>query len=322
MRHGAAVFASHCYSTLKYIRIATRRSPLARWQAEWIGTKLRQHFADLDIQLLAIATTGDQATGNSLAESGGKGLFIKELEQLLLDDKADIAVHSMKDVPVSLPAGLAIAAIAERADVRDMLVVPRGSETEFRSGMRIGSVSLRRRRLIDHCCPGLQWVAVRGNLGTRLKKLANGDCDALILAAAGLSRLGQQVAVDFNCRALSPQQCMPAAGQGAIGVELRTDRGQLASELQFLNHEVSARCVAAERRVCQLLNTDCGSAIGVWAGQRGAEMHLQAAVAGVCGERLLQSCSGPGSDWQNLASRLAEALLGGGAAQLLGDGST
>ena len=288
-----------------------------------MATRLRAAQPQVRTEILPMRTSGDRLQQGPLRSVGGKGLFVKELEQALLDRRADLAVHSVKDLPTRLPSGLSLSAITHRADSRDALVTTADRTAQLEAGQTLGTISLRRQRQLSAAVAGLQWLNLRGNLQTRLQKLAAGDCDALVLAMAGLQRLGDKAMVGFNCTPLSPEQCLPAAGQGALGVETRSDDQRVRQWLEPLHHPPSARCVIAERRVCRLLDADCGSAIGVWAQLDGDRIELRAAVAGRPGQPILRSChTAAERDADSVAEAVASELLTAGAAAYLHEGDT
>lgn len=235
-------------------RIATRRSPLAVRQAELVAAALTRE-QNLRTELLRVQTEGDQMLDHPLATIGGKGLFIKELEQRLLSGEADLAVHSMKDVPADLPAGLALAAVCTRADPRDSVIAPRHETLEaLPTGYRVGTSSLRRKAQLQARFPDLQFLDLRGNVGTRLKRVQNGDFDAIVLACAGLQRLhldGQITQI------LEPEECLPAIGQGALGIEVAKEHPHAHAWAAALHDPSTAAAVTAERMVSRALSGSC-----------------------------------------------------------------
>ena len=269
------------------IVIATRESALALWQAEHVRALLEQAHPGLGVSLLGMTTEGDRKLGSSLAKIGGKGLFVKELEDALLDGRADIAVHSMKDVPVNLPPGFVIAAIGEREDPRDALVSSRyRSLAELPAGAVVGTSSLRRESQLRERFPALRIEPLRGNVQTRLRKLDEGHYDAIILAAAGLQRLG--LADRIRAR-LSPEDSLPAVGQGAIGIECRADRADLIELLQPLNHRDTAWCVRAERALSRRLGGSCTVPLGGFAQIANDRVTLRGLVASPDGTRVVRA---------------------------------
>ena len=242
-------------NTPKKLVIASRESMLAMWQAEHIKGRLKALYPDFEVEILGMTTRGDQILDRTLSKIGGKGLFIKELEQALQDGRADLAVHSIKDVPMELPEGFALAAIGERASPFDAFVSNQYARLEeMPEGAIVGTSSLRREAQLRAKFPHLTIKPLRGNVQTRLSKLDNGDYDAVILAAAGLQRLG----LDGRIREiLSPADSLPAAGQGALGIEIAARRTDLADILRPLNHEETAACVTAERALARALGGSC-----------------------------------------------------------------
>lgn len=258
----------------KLIRIATRKSALALWQAHFVKAQLLMHYPELMIELIPMTTQGDQIIDRSLSKIGGKGLFVKELENALLNREADIAVHSMKDVPMHLPEGLTMSAMMARGSVEDVFVSERFKTiAEMPAGTRVGTSSARRKVILQREYPHLVSVDVRGNVQTRLKKCEQGEVDALILAAAGLERL------DLSCKItqrLSVDQWLPAPGQGAIGVESRLDDDDMAVYLQTINHPDTWDAVTAERMLSRVLNGGCGVPLAAYALLENDELFLRA----------------------------------------------
>ena len=291
------------------IRIATRNSPLARYQAERVGSLLADS-AGVGIELVGMTTRGDRQSDSTFA---GKGAFVKELETALLDGRADIAVHSMKDVPVALPEGLAVTTVGARADARDALVAGSLTFDTLPEGARVGSSSLRRRMQLRFARPDLTMVDMRGNVGTRLAKLDDGDVDALILACAGLDRLGladrisQRLAVDLG---------LPAPGQGALAVEYPTGRKDVQALVSSAVDSLVERAVVAERTLVRALGADCATPLGAYAEIEGAATRLTAVLGDENGERVL-SVSERGEDPTELGERAAAMLYALGAAELL-----
>ncbi len=296
------------------IVIATRESPLALWQAEFVQGVLREAAPGVDVELLGMTTQGDRWLSSPLSQVGGKGLFIKELEEAMLDGRADVAVHSMKDVPAILPEGFALPLIGYRADVRDALVSPSGARLmELPQGARVGSSSLRRQAMLKHLRPDLVMLPVRGNVNTRLSKLDDGDYDALVLATAGLERLGLE---DRITERLDVEQSLPAAGQGALGVECRADDERLLGLLGALEEATVADCVRAERAVSAGIGADCSAPLGVLARPDGEAMELLARLGMPDGSRVLEARV-RGTDPQAIGQEAAASLMAQGAAELL-----
>ncbi len=294
--------------------IATRESPLALWQAEFVKAALERAHDGLAVSLLGMRTQGDRWLSSPLSEVGGKGLFIKELEQALLDGRAHLAVHSMKDVPAHVTDGFALPAVGFRGDVRDALV-SRGSRAfaELPAGARIGSASLRRQSQILARRPDLEVAPVRGNVGTRLGKLDGGEYDALVLAGAGLQRLGLTARVSEY---LSVTDSVPAAGQGALGIECLADDALVAELVAVLNDPDTAACVAAERTVSAGLGADCSAPLGAHAELSGDHIRLSAVLASADGRRVLRAAAF-GSDPAAVGGEVVESLRAQGARDIL-----
>ena len=293
------------------LRLATRASTLALCQAELVRNALLAAHPGMSVELLPIITSGDRAKGASLAALGGKGLFVKELEQALLEGRADLAVHSLKDVPSELPAPFAIAAVLERGDVRDALVSRDGAGlAELPDGARVASSSLRRQCQLLAARPQLSWQPIRGNLPTRLEKLKRGECDVLVLAVAGLQRL--QLAGHIT-EHLAPDVCLPAAGQGALAIEILQDSEQAAMWAAPLHHDTAATRVEAERALCRHLGADCEAPLGALAEiLADGSIRLRAVVGSPDGGRLLRA-ERQGSMPGRLGRELAQELLANGA---------
>jgi len=300
--------------TRQKIRIATRKSKLALWQASFIRDRLHDAHPNIAVELLEMTTQGDKWLSSPLSQIGGKGLFIKELEQALLDDAADIAVHSMKDVPATLPEGFCMPVIAYRADIRDALVGSTMATAVQRlpPGAIVGSSSLRRQAQLLHRRPDVIVKPVRGNVGTRLEKLDAGDYDAIILAAAGLKRLGLESRISEY---MSVEESLPAAGQGALGIECRSDYSDMDLLEALSDHEVFT-CVSAERRVSEGLGADCSMPLAAYCIREGEQLLLQAILADQTGKTLLRA-SARGHDWQALGSEVTDKLLQQGAEDIL-----
>jgi hydroxymethylbilane synthase len=299
------------------IVIATRKSPLAVWQAGHVAGRIRALHPAMDIDLLGMTTEGDRRLDSSLARIGGKGLFVKELEQALEACRADIAVHSMKDVPMQLPAGLVIAAITVREDPRDAFVSTRfASLRELPEGSRVGTSSLRRESQLRARYPRLDVSPLRGNVHTRLRKLDEGQFDAVILAAAGLKRLGLAARITSL---LEPEESLPAVGQGALGIECRVDREDLLALLAQLDDPATRRCVEAERALSRALAGSCNVPLGGYATCDGGQLRLRGFVAAPDGSRLVHDevHSSEGEAPEELGRRLAQLLVGQGAAEIL-----
>ena len=304
-------------SSTSALRIATRESRLALWQAEHVAALLRAAHPGIAVTLVPMTTQGDRILDRTLAEVGGKGLFIKELEVAMLENRADIAVHSMKDVPSELPDGMTLAAMLPRADARDAFLSPRYSHfTALPQGARVGTSSLRRQSQLKHARPDLDLLTLRGNVDTRLRKLDAGEYDAIILASAGLKRLGLDARIvhPFDAEALTP-----AVGQGIIGIECRADDARSIASLQALNDPVAQCCCAAERAFAQRLQGSCQSPIAGYATLEGDALTLRGVVGEPSGTRLYRGEKrGAARDAEQLGIALAEQLLRDGAGALLG----
>lgn len=298
------------------LRIATRRSRLALWQAEHVAARLRAAHPDLDVELLPMVTEGDRILDRALAEVGGKGLFIKELEVAMFEGRADLAVHSMKDVPAELPAGMTLAVVLERADPHDALVSNRhASIAELPEGARVGTSSLRRQSQLRHARPDLRILALRGNVETRLRKLDEGEYDAVVLAAAGLRRLG----LEARIASLVPTETsLPAVGQGIIGIECRAGDDATLSRLVALEHRDTRLCLDAERAFAARLQGSCTSPVAGFAELTDGRLRLRGRVGTPDGSRMFaDEISGPATEGVSLGRRLAERLLAAGAGALL-----
>ncbi|MAZ39106.1 MAG: hydroxymethylbilane synthase [Legionellales bacterium] len=298
------------------IKIATRKSPLALYQAAFVKSALLKIDASLQIELIKIVTEGDQKLDQSLSKYGGKGLFIKALEEAIFDHEADLAVHSMKDMTVELPSGLMIAACCERHDPRDAFVSNQYKTIdEMPNGAIIGTSSLRRQSQILACRPDLQIKLLRGNVGTRLAKLDNEEYDAIILAAAGLQRL------DLSSRIkqyLPIALCLPAVGQGVIGIECREDDHQLLALLKQLNHDETALCLTAERRMNQKLEGGCQVPIAGFAQIEKDSLILEGRIASPDGQRVIEAkYSGSVSAANQIGENVADDLIKQGAKHII-----
>lgn len=301
---------------LRRVCIATRKSRLALWQAEHVRKRLGLFHPGLQVDLLPMSTLGDELLETRLDKDGGKGLFVKELERAITDGRADLAVHSMKDMPVDLPPGFVIAAITAREDPRDAFVSSRyASPGELPPRSSIGTSSLRRAAQIAERYPGLHIVPLRGNVETRLAKLDRGEFEAALLAAAGLKRLGLAGRIRSY---LEVDDSLPSAGQGALGIECLVDRHDLRCLVKPLVDEASAACVRAERSANRALGGNCGVPLGAYAVHDGKNLRLRVLVASPDGARVLRAdCLGESRDPEALGLRAANDLLGRGAADIL-----
>lgn len=300
----------------KTLKIATRQSPLALWQANFVKDRLEQLHSHLTVELVPMVTKGDVILDSPLAKIGGKGLFVKELEHALLEKRADIAVHSMKDVPMSFPEGLGLYVICKREDPRDAFV----SNTyctlsDLPQGAIVGTSSLRRQCQLKQLRPDLDIRSLRGNVGTRLSKLDAGEYDAIILASAGLIRLGLAKRISSF---IEIEQSLPAAGQGAVGIECRTDDAEVQALLALLADAETTACVLAERAMNTRLQGGCQVPIGGYAVLQGDEIYLRALVGDVDGSLILRA-EGKSTveNAEELGRILAEQLLAQGADKIL-----
>ena len=300
------------------LKIATRKSPLALWQAEFVKSNLESLYSDLKIELVKMTTQGDQILNSPLSKIGGKSLFIKELELGMMEGRADIAVHSMKDVPYELPQGFEIGAILERENPFDALVSNTVSSLDdLPVGARVGSCSLRRIVQLKALRPDLLVLDLRGNVNTRLKKLDDGEYDAIILACSGLIRLGLEERIKQH---LSPIQSLPAVGQGALGIEIRANDHEISSLIEPLIHKKTLSEVSAERALNATLQGGCSVAIGAYATSDGSEITLRGMVGNVdSGEIIRVEEHGEISKPIDLGVRAANKLLSLGARELLNE---
>jgi len=300
------------------LRIATRKSPLALWQANHVREALVARNPGLKVELLTMTTQGDKILDTPLAKVGGKGLFVKELEVGMLEGRADLAVHSMKDVPVEFPDGLGLAAVLPREDPRDVLISNRFLNIdELPDGARVGTSSLRRQCQLRARRPDLRILDLRGNVNTRLKKLDEGAYDAILLAAAGVRRMGWESRIT---ELLPPEQFLPAIGQGAIGIEIRTDDQRVAGLVAQLNDSRTATRIAAERALNERLQGGCQVPIAGYSEISHGVIVLRALVGRPDGSELVQGViSGRPEDAEELGRVLADDLLSRGAREILAD---
>ncbi|NBQ68108.1 MAG: hydroxymethylbilane synthase [Nitrosomonadaceae bacterium] len=298
------------------IIIASRESLLAMWQAKFIQKCLGELYPQTEVSILGMTTRGDQILDQSLAKIGGKGLFIKELEQALEDGRADIAVHSMKDMPMNVPEGFKLAAITEREDPRDAFVSIHYSGLDaLPEGSVVGTSSLRRESQLRAQFPHLEVHPLRGNVQTRLRKLDEGQYAAIILAAAGLKRLGLS---DRITALLSPEQSLPAVGQGALGIECRADRTDLVALMQPLHHQETAYCVEAERALSRVLGGSCQVPLGAFAEISNGKLQLRGFVAQPDGKRIVSDAlKGKPETGITMGQQLAQKLINKGAGEIL-----
>lgn len=294
------------------IIIATRESPLALWQAEHVQALLRERYPEKDVKLLGMTTKGDQILDKTLSKIGGKGLFVKELEVAMQEGSAHLAVHSLKDVPMELPEGFVLAAVSSREDPRDAFVSPRYETLEsMPAGSVVGTASLRRELMLRSKFPHLVVKPVRGNVGTRLRKLDSGEYDALIMASAGLKRLGLEERIR---EIISDEISLPSPGQGALGLECLADDEKTREAVAFINDEQTRACCLAERAVSRALGGSCQVPLAAYATITDSTMRLRALIGDhTTGELVATEQTGPWTEYERLASEAVEALLKQGA---------
>jgi hydroxymethylbilane synthase len=301
------------------LRIATRKSPLALWQAHYVKTRLEELHNDLEVELITMVTKGDIILDTPLAKVGGKGLFVKELEVAMLEGRADIAVHSMKDVPVDFPDGLGLAVICEREDPRDAFVSNNyNSIDELPLGSSLGTCSLRRQCQVSAARPDIKIKELRGNVGTRLKKLDDGQYDAIILAAAGLKRLKMEERIQSF---IEPEASLPAVGQGAVGIECRIDDQRVLELIKPLNHSDTADRVKAERAMNLALEGGCQVPIGSYCViTQDNQLYLRGLVGKPDGTQIIRAeIRGEREQAVEMGEELAAELLKAGAQEILAD---
>ena len=294
------------------IIIATRESPLALWQAEHVQALLRERYREKDVKLLGMTTKGDQILDKTLSKIGGKGLFVKELEVAMQQGAAHLAVHSLKDVPMELPEGFVLAAVSSREDPRDAFVSPRYETLEsMPSGSVVGTASLRRELMRRSKFPHLVVKPVRGNVGTRLRKLDSGEYDALIMASAGLKRLGLEERIR---EIISDEISLPSPGQGALGLECLANDEKTREAVAFINDEQTRACCLAERAVSRALGGSCQVPLAAYATITDSTMRLRALIGDhTTGELVATEQTGPWTEYERLASEAVDALLKQGA---------
>lgn len=299
---------------MKRIVVGTRKSPLALTQTEWVLSELKKHHPDLELGMEKIVTKGDRILDVTLSKVGGKGLFTKEIEQAMFDGTCDFAVHSLKDMPVQMPDGLMIVAITHREDPRDVIITRDGrSFADLPMGAKVGTSSLRRAAQLRSARPDIEIVSVRGNINTRLAKLEEMELDAIVLAAAGLERMGW---ADKISERLSTEVCIPAVGQGALAIQCRTDDPEIRDILSVLDDVNTREIVLAERTVLARLNGGCQIPIGAFAEFTGEELTLTGIVGSSDGLVLLRETA-TGTDPVALGHAVADRLLEKGAADIL-----
>ncbi len=301
---------------IKNIRLGTRASALALKQAEWVKSALEQKYPILQVTLVKIKTEGDRLLNDPLSELGGKGVFVKEIEESLIKQEIDVAVHSLKDLPTEIPEGLSLEGITERVDARDVLISKDNIPLqELPEGARIGTGSLRRGAQLLNFRPDLEILPLRGNLDTRLRKLTTEGFDAIIVAAAGIKRMGWD---DRITEYLPVEICLPAVGQGALGLEIRESDNEANNLIRFLNHLPTAGAVRAERAFLKRLGGGCQVPIAAQGDTRDGQLHLRGLVASVDGSQLISdNISGELSRAESLGIELAERLLAQGAKKIL-----
>ena len=300
---------------MRHLRIGTRGSQLAKWQAEYVRKQIFQ-ATGVEGEIVIIKTSGDKLQQLPLTQIGGKGIFIKELEDALLEESVDLAVHSVKDIPTDVPSGLSFPAVCRREDVRDCLVSGSGATlVSLRRGARIGTGSLRRQAQLRHIRPDLDVRDLRGNVDTRLRKVESGEYDAVMLAKAGLDRLGCSHRISET---LSPDVCMPAVGQGAIAVECRANDTEAAQALETLDHAETRTAIMAERALLSALQGGCQVPLGAWARIERGELLLEACVCSIDGTRYVkQRATAPPEQARELGERMARLLIEAGAQSIL-----
>ena len=300
--------------SMKKIRIATRQSKLALWQSEFIKDQLELHYPQLEVELVGITTEGDRRLDRALSEIGGKGLFIKELEYALLNDQADIAVHSLKDLPSTLSDGFVLAASGFREDVRDALVSSTsGGLKGLKQGAVVGSSSLRRQTQLKSLRPDLNFKSIRGNVDTRLLKLDAGEYDAIVLAAAGLKRLGLG---DRISQTLSVEHSLPCPGQAALGIESCGGASEVRNLVSVLNDSQVEACILAERAVSRALGGDCSLPLAAYCELVGDELFVRCLLSSADGTQIIRA-SARGKDSELVGREAADQLFAQGARKLL-----
>ena len=300
---------------MSQLRIGTRGSLLAKWQAEFVRRQVFQ-ATGIEGEIVIIKTSGDKMQHTSLSEIGGKGIFVKELEEALLDNSIDIAVHSVKDIPTKTPPGLSFPAILRREDIRDCLVSNNGANlAALREGARVGTGSLRRRAQLLHLRPDLDIRDLRGNVDTRLRKVESGEYDAIMLAKAGLDRLG---AAHRITEVFSPEVFLPAVGQGAIGVECSVDAAETSAALEKLDDAETRSAIIAERTLLSTLEGGCQVPLGAWARLERDELVLEACVCSVDGAQYIkQRAAAPPDQARALGEHMGRLLIDAGAQAIL-----
>jgi hydroxymethylbilane synthase len=302
----------------KLLRLGTRRSDLALWQARHVREKLLALYPQREVELVKIDTRGDKTLNQPIPELGGKGLFTEEIDQQLRRGEIDLAVHSLKDLPVELPEGLALAAVCDRRWIHDVLIASKNfTLATLPSGSRVGTCSLRRTAQVKAFRPDLEILPLRGNVPTRLRKLENGDYDAIVLAEAGVRRLGFEARIG---EIISTEIMLPAPAQGALGIEIRADDAELQNMLVRLNDEIAAAEIACERSLLQALGAGCQVPVAALARVHGRELCCEALVASVDGENVVRDfITGSAAEAAALGKKLAQSLWRNGADEILGN---
>jgi hydroxymethylbilane synthase len=299
------------------LKLGTRGSALALWQANWVKAELERHWSEVEVELVAIKTSGDRITNVPLAEVGGKGLFTKEIDEALLSGRIDLAVHSMKDIPFLLPTGIEFCAIPEREDSRDAFLSDGRTLEQLTRGARVGTSSLRRQVQLLHRFPSIHPVMLRGNVDTRLKKLAAGEFDGIVLALAGLRRLGY---ANRATQILDEDVMLPAVGQGALGIVCRSGDSQTRSRLTPLDHAPSRLAVTAERGLLAVLEGSCKVPIAGKATLDGNRITLRGLVANLTGTQIIaERVTGDAARAEELGVTLGQELIRRGAATILAE---
>ena len=300
--------------TTPHIRIGTRGSQLAQWQANWVADQLRERGTV--VELIEVITSGDIQQSGPIGTVGPQGVFTKEVQAAVLANDADIAIHSLKDLPTEQVEGLVLAAVPERENVADALVTNQApSLMELPSAARVGTGSLRRQAQLKHLRPDLEVVGIRGNVDTRLRKLDEGQYDAIILAASGLRRLGWAERIT---EMLEPPRMLPAVGQGALGIECRADDQAVLELLAQLDHHQSHQATVAERTMLALLHGGCSAPVGAWGRMESGQLVLDGLVASLDGKQMLRaSARGDSSGAEQLGQHVAEGLIAQGAASII-----
>ena len=299
-----------------HIRISTRASKLALWQSNWVADRLRELGAE--VELVQVTTSGDVQQSGPIASVGLQGVFTKEVQALVLAEDAEIAVHSLKDLPTEQVDGLVLGAIPEREEVADALVTTKANSLEeLPAGAIVGTGSLRRQAQLKHLRPDLKPQGIRGNVDTRLRKLDDGEYDAIVLAAAGLRRLGLEERIT---ELLGPPQLLPAVGQGALGIECRADDTTTRQLLAQIDHRDTHQATEAERAMLSRLHGGCSAPVGAWARVDFETLHLEGLVANLEGTQILRAAAeGPIDDAQQIGHQVAQELIDDGAAQIIAD---